>query len=115
VIGGVISVALLMGSIYFNLDPSDHRNRIAGMAVSEQTEPAPPSRAPLPIHIPTTPPPSPRTHARTHARTHSTPACAHCEHAHITLAALARHDRSVRLMLSIHIIPEPPVATVIGD
>merc|ERR1711871_471305 len=33
VIGGMISVGLLMGSIYFNLNPGDVRNRVAGMSM----------------------------------------------------------------------------------
>merc|ERR1711871_973194 len=33
VIGGMISVGLLMGSIYFNLEPGDVRNRVAGMSM----------------------------------------------------------------------------------
>jgi len=33
VIGGIISMGLLMGSIYFNLEPGDVRNRVAGMSM----------------------------------------------------------------------------------
>merc|ERR1711871_686508 len=33
VIGGMISVGLLMGSIYFDLEPGDVRNRVAGMSM----------------------------------------------------------------------------------
>merc|ERR1711871_588520 len=33
VIGGMVSVGLLMGSIYFDLEPGDVRNRVAGMSM----------------------------------------------------------------------------------
>lgn len=33
VIGGIISMGLLMGSIYFDLEPGDVRNRVAGMSM----------------------------------------------------------------------------------